>query len=126
MTSEELYFSSYVNKMNAVEQGVDGLGSLQTKYQQLREACDKSENDSELSAQLVERSLNKFEDKLQQAFQYRQNLALQARAGLDADSEDSSGLKKQTDSADSYLVKLKTACGDILTHYEERQVVNLN
>ena len=122
MTSEGFLYYSSANKINAVEQGVDGLGSLQTKYQQLREACDKSENDSELSAQIIKQSLNKFEDKLQQAFQYRQNLALQARAGLDADSEDSSGLKKQTDSADSYLVKLKTACADILTHYDERQV----
>ncbi|CAD7943452.1 unnamed protein product [Amoebophrya sp. A25] len=100
---------------------IDGLAALQTKYQQLREAAERSENAGELGEEVLGRSLDTLEGKLQQAVQYRENLALQARAELDADGEDASGLKKQEQAANDYVTKLKSACGDILGHYDERQ-----
>ncbi len=106
---------------SAASTAVESFSQLQTKYGQLKEASDRAFSQAQLDQQLLQKVSGNIAETLTQAKNYRENLKLQQASLLDSDTEDANSLKRQADSVGSYVAKLRSACADILQHYDERR-----
>jgi len=100
---------------------IDSLSQLLTRYEELRENSDKSENQSALDFEQFQRQNNNLLEVLSQTKNYKQSMRLQAMSDLDSDTEDNNALKSQLSSVDAYVARLRQACADVLEHYNERK-----
>merc|ERR1719161_1370568 len=100
---------------------VDSLSQLLTRYEELQQASDKAENQAQIDMERFSQLDQNLASILQQTRNYKSSLRLQAMSELDSDKEDQNSLKTQVDSVGAYVQRLRQACADILTHYDERK-----
>merc|ERR1719161_1852558 len=101
---------------------VDSLSQLLTRYQELQTTADKADNQAQLDIERFSQLNQNLESVLQQTRNYKSSLRLQSMSELDSDSEDQNSLKTQVESVGAYVQRLRQACADILTHYDERKM----
>lgn len=100
---------------------MDSLSQLLTRYEELRIASDKSENQSVIDYEQCVKINKNVAAVLTQTKTYKQSVRLQAMTDLENDSEDNNALKAQEQSVHAYVTRLRQACADVLQHYDERR-----
>merc|ERR1719502_474173 len=101
---------------------IDGLTQMSARYEQLRSTSDQADNQAQLDMERFGQLNRNLADVLQQTRSYKSSLRLQSMSELDSDTEDKNALKTQVDSVSAYVDRLRHACTDILSHYDERKV----
>merc|ERR1719399_233288 len=101
---------------------IDSLSQLLTRYQELQTTADKADNQAQLDMERFGQLNQNLESVLQQTRNYKSSLRLQSMSELDSDNEDHNSLKTQVESVSAYVQRLRSACADILTHYDERKM----
>merc|ERR1719159_131232 len=99
---------------------VDSLSQLLTRYEELQTACDKADNQAQIDTERYSQLNQNLANVLQQTRSYKSSLRLQSMSELDSDKEDQNSLKTQVESVGAYVNRLRQACADILTHFDER------
>merc|ERR1719310_1696331 len=100
---------------------IDSLSQLLTRYEELQTASDKADNQAQFDAERFSELDKTLANVLEQTRSYKSSLRLQSMSELDSDKEDQNSLKTQVDSVGAYVQRLRQACADILTHYDERK-----
>merc|ERR1719453_2552778 len=100
---------------------VDSLSQLLTRYEELQQNSDKADNQAQIDTERYTQLDQNLANVMQQTRNYKSSLRLQAMSELDSDKEDQNSLKTQVDSVGAYVQRLRSACADILTHYNERK-----
>merc|ERR1719156_325474 len=90
-------------------------------YEQLGRSSDMAENQAKLDAEKFAELNKNLLGVLGQTRSYKSSLRLQSMSELDADKEDQTALGTQVESVTQYVQRLRQACADILTHYDERK-----
>merc|ERR550514_2156492 len=94
---------------------------MKTKYEQLKTASSNTDNQAQLDAEHLQALNGQLEQVIQETRTYKSSLRLQSMSEYDSDREDLASLKTQVDSVQAYVNRLRQACTDILTHYDERK-----
>merc|ERR1719159_1855860 len=100
---------------------MDSLSQLLTRYEELQQNSDKADNQAQIDMERFSQLDQNLASILQQTRNYKSSLRLQSMSELDLDKEDQNSLKTQVDSVGAYVQRLRQACADILTHYDERK-----
>lgn len=100
---------------------IDSLSQLLTRYEELQTASDKSDNQAQFDMERFSQLNQNLANVLQQTRTYKSSLRLQSMSELDSDKEDQNQLKTQVESVTAYVQRLRQACADILTHYDEQK-----
>jgi hypothetical protein len=100
---------------------IDSLSQLLTRYEELQTASDKSDNQAQFDAERYSQLNQNLANVLQQTRNYKSSLRLQSMSELDSDKEDQNSLKTQVESVGAYVNRLRQACADILTHFDEQK-----
>merc|ERR1719486_988080 len=100
---------------------IDSLSQLLTRYEEIQTASDKADNQAELDAERLVQLNQNLVNVLQQTRTYKSSLRLQSMSELDSDKEDQNSLRTQVESVGAYVDRLRQACADILTHYDEQK-----
>jgi len=100
---------------------MDSLSQLLTRYEELQQNSDKADNQAQIDMERFSQLDQNLASILQQTRNYKSSLRLQSMSELDSDKEDQNSLKTQVDSVGAYVQRLRQACADILTHYDERK-----
>merc|ERR1719478_342602 len=100
---------------------IDGLSQMSARYEQLRSTSDQADNQAQLDTEKFSELNRNLEQVLAQTRSYKTSLRLQSMSELDSDTEDKNALKTQVDSVAAYVSRLRQACADILSHYDERK-----
>merc|ERR1719159_2241502 len=100
---------------------MDSLSQLLTRYEELQQNSDKADNQAQIDMERFSQLDQNLASILQQTRNYKTSLRLQSMSELDSDKEDNNSLKTQVESVSAYVQRLRQACADILTHYDERK-----
>merc|ERR1719443_2506832 len=100
---------------------IDSLSQLLTRYEELQTASDKSDNQAQIDMERYSKLDQDLANVLQQTRNYKSSLRLQSMSELDSDKEDQNSLKTQVDSVGAYVQRLRGACADILSNFDERK-----
>merc|ERR1719171_513299 len=107
--------------MSVSAAAIDGLNQMNMHYQQLKTTSDQADNQAQLDAEKLSQLNQALASVLGQTRSYKSSLRLQSMSELDSDTEDKNALNTQVESVTAYVNRLRQACADILTHYDERQ-----
>lgn len=107
--------------MSVSAAAIDGLNQMNMHYQQLKTTSDQADNQAQLDAEKLSQLNQALAAVLGQTRSYKSSLRLQSMSELDSDREDANALHTQVESVTAYVNRLRQACADILTHYDERQ-----
>merc|ERR1719375_1366785 len=100
---------------------VDGLSQMMQRYEQLRTTSDTADNQAQLNMERFSQLNQNLAQVLGQTRSYKSSLRLQSMSEFDTDNEDKNALGTQVDSVTAYVNRLRQACADILTHFDERK-----
>merc|ERR1719160_662846 len=100
---------------------IDGLSQMETRYEQLKSTSDQADNQAQLDMEKFSELNRNLANILAQTRSYKSSLRLQSMSELDTDNEDKNALSTQVDSVTAYVNRLRQACADILTHFDERK-----
>merc|ERR1719335_550920 len=100
---------------------VDGLSQMMQRYEQLKTTSDQADNQAQLDTEKFSQLNRNLASVLGQTRSYKSSLRLQSMSELDSDREDANALHTQVESVTAYVNRLRQACADILTHYDEGQ-----
>merc|ERR1719428_819628 len=100
---------------------IDSLSQLATRYEEIQTASDKADNQAQFDAERFSQLNQNLANVLQQTRNYKSSLRLQSMSELDSDKEDQNSLKTQVESVGAYVNRLRQACADILTHFDEQK-----
>merc|ERR1719171_1967582 len=107
--------------MSVSAAAIDGLNQMNMHYQQLKTTSDQADNQAQLDAEKLSQLNQALASVLGQTRSYKSSLRLQSMSELDSDTEDKNALNTQVESVTAYANRLRQACTEILSHYDERK-----